>query len=556
MLINLSIKNYALIDELDLELAPGLNIFTGETGAGKSIVIESLNLILGERASAQLIRKGANKCFVTGAFDISKIKKLKKYLDDSGLAGEDAGSLILRREIDIAGKSRAFVNDTPAGLNTLLEIGNYLVDVHGQHEHQTLLKTASQRELLDSFAGNDKLLEDAGRLYSEWKELQAQKDSKNLSEQERTRLVDLYSFQVKEIDAAKLSPGDEEAIEQELPQMKNAEKLRELSNEAYQLLYGSEGSALEQLNKARKLLETINKLSNSLDETAGTLDSAVISAEEAADDIENFAEKLSSDPERLNELLSRQDLIYKLKKKYGSDIAEILAYREKIGRELDALTKFDQNLQELDAAIAKTFKQLSGVCERLSEARKKAGAKLSAGVESELSELGMKKAKFSISLVKESEPASEGWDRVEFLFSANQGVDAKPLKNIASGGEMSRVMLGIKTVLAKADNVPVLVFDEIDAGIGGPTGQTVGKKLKALSTHRQILCITHLPQIAAFADRHLAVEKGSQAGKTSTLIRDLAEKDRLEEIARMLSGEEITPTARKHASELITQSNA
>ncbi|MFH1368097.1 MAG: DNA repair protein RecN [Elusimicrobiota bacterium] len=556
MLLNLQIRNYALIDELNLELTPGLNIFTGETGAGKSIVIESLNLILGERASAQLVRKGSSRCFVTGTFDISKLKKLKKFIDDSGLSGDDTDTLILRREIDAAGKSRAFVNDTPAGLNTLLEIGNHLVDVHGQHEHQTLLKTASQRELLDGFAGNEELLSDAERHFRLWKELQAQKDSQNLSEQERARLVDLYSFQVKEINGAKLSPGEEEEIEQALPQMKNAEKLRELSNEAHQLLYGEDGSALEKLNKARKILETINNLSNSLGETAETLNSATYSVEEVSDEMENFAEKLSADPERFNELLSRQDIIHKLKKKYGKDIPEILAYGEKIEKELDALTKFDQNRQELDAKMSKTLKQLSVTCEKLTESRKKAATKLASGIAAELAELGIKKAQFKVLIEKENEPTSEGWDGIEFLFSANPGEDAKPLKNIASGGEMSRVMLGIKTVLAKADNVPVLVFDEIDAGIGGPVGQTVGKKLKALSKHRQILCITHLPQIAAFADKHLSVEKAVQAGKTSTLIRNLAEKDRLEEIARMLSGEEITPSARKHASELLTQSNA
>lgn len=544
-----------MIEELDLGLEPGLNIFTGETGAGKSIIIESLNLILGERASSQLIRKGADRCSVTGTFDISKIKPLRNWLDDAGLSGEDPGTLILRREIDIAGKSRAFVNDTPAGLNSLLAIGDFLVDVHGQHEHQTLLKTASQRLLLDGYAGNAELLEETGKLHAEWKELLSQKESQGLSEQERGRLIDLYSFQVKEIDAASLSPGEEEEIEQALPDMKNAEKLRELSSEAYQLLYGGDGAALEKLNRARKLLETMQNLSGSIGKTAETLNSAVFSAEEAASELESFAEKLSADPEKLNELLTRQDIIHKLKKKYGQDIPEILAYRDKTAKELDALSKFDQNRAELDAKIAKTFKQLSSACEKLSASRKKAGDKLAAGVEAELSELAIKKAKFRVSLERDTEPSSMGWDKVEFLLSANQGEDAKPLKNIGSGGEMSRVMLALKTVLARADNIPVLVFDEIDAGIGGPTGQVVGRKLKELAKRRQVLCITHLPQIAAFADRHLSVGKAAQAGKTSTFIRDLAEKDRVEEIARMLSGEEITPAARKHASELMEQAN-
>lgn len=552
MLLNLFIKNYALIESLRLELKPGLNIFTGETGAGKSIIIESLGLILGERASAQVVRKGSQRCFITAEFDVSRMKKLKKYLDVQGLFEND--TLILRREIDVSGKSRAFVNDIPVSLSALFGVGQYLVDVHGQHEHQSLIRSAEQRNLLDSFGGLDGLRQEVSENYQILRELTAQNESRQMSEQERQRLIDLYSFQINEIESSKLAQGEEEEIEQTLPQMKNAEKLRELSNEAYQLLYGSDGSALENLNKAKKLLENINSLSNSLIETAENLNTATYSIEEAANEIQNFAEKLSADPEKLNELLGRQDLISKLKKKYGRDVSEILSYWDKISKELDALTQFDQNRQELEQKIEKQNSKLLKLCAKLTSLRKEAGTKLGADVEKQLKDLGMKKAEFEILIEKDSQVNTHGFDKVEFMFSPNPGEDLKPLKDIASGGEMSRVMLAIKTALANADHVPVLVFDEIDSGIGGPMGQTVGKKLKDLARHNQILCITHLPQIAAFADQHILVEKETKAARTSTNVRILTQLGQLEEIARMLSGEETTLSARQHAQELIEAS--
>ena len=554
MLLNLHIKNYVLIDELNLEFGEGLNIFTGETGAGKSIIIESVGLVLGDRAGAGLVRKGSERCSICTEFDIDGYSQLGKFLSESALGDDGGGTLIIRREIDSAGKSRAFINDKPVGISMLSSVGDFLVDVHGQHEHQTLLQSKMQRDLVDRFAGNDSLLASTAGHYGAWRALAAQKEANTVSEQERERLVDLYSFQLKEINSLKPVPGEEEEIEQKLPVLKNAEKLRALSSEAYDLLYGSESSALQNAGKAQKLVENIVSISGSITGAAETLKTASSLLDDALRDIDKFRGSLEADPAALNELLSRQDQLHRLKKKYGKDIPEILAYADKISKELDALSNADRNLKELDAKIAKAEAELSSFCEKLSASRKKAAKKLSDGVEKELSALGMKKAKFSVDISREDSPSSHGRDSVGFMFSANTGEDLKPLKEIASGGEMSRVMLALKTVLANSDEVPVLIFDEIDSGIGGPMGQVVGSKLKTLSKHHQILCITHLPQIAAFAEKHFNVEKASAGGQTLTRVRALAKDGRLEEISRMLSGKEVTPAARAHASELIEQS--
>jgi DNA repair protein RecN (Recombination protein N) len=552
MLLTLHIKNYALIDDLRLEFREGLNIFTGETGAGKSIIIESLGLILGERASAQAVRNGAGRCFISGEFDCTGSKELIRFLEEQGLSADE--TLLLRREIDAAGKSRAFVNDLPVSIGTLHAIGEYLVDVHGQHEHQSLMRLATQRAMLDSFGDLDPLRGEVAEHFRRWRDLAAQEQSQQMSEQERQRLIDLYDFQLREIDEAKLIPGEEEEIEQALPQLKNAEKLQSLSDEAYGMLYNTEGAVIERLSKVQRTLDTIHSLGNALTETTENLKTVYYQIEEIARDIENFRDGLQAEPGRLNELMERQDDIHKLKKKYGATISAILAYREQIGNELDVLSRNDENRQELERKIATAKETLLVLCEKLSRQRKKAAERLGHGIEKELQDLGMKKARFEVAFEKEAEPTSDGIDRLEFIFSANPGESPKSLKGIASGGEMSRVMLAIKTVLAAADNVPVLVFDEIDAGIGGPMGQVVGKKLKKLSCHHQVLCITHLPQIAAFADEHLHVAKESKAGRTNTSVRTLPKEERIEEIARMLSGAAVTPAARKHAEELIESS--
>lgn len=556
MLLNLHIKNYALISDLHLEFAKGLNIFTGETGAGKSIIIESLGLVLGERASSSLIKKGASNCTITAEFDSSKIKELKSYLKEIAMDSSDNETLILRRELDISGKSRAFVNDLPVSLVTLNNIGKFLVDIHGQHEHQTLIQSTSQRNLLDTYGGLEEITDSLKAKYDTYKELLTAQQSQDMSEQEKERLIDLYSFQVKEISDAGLEIGEEEILEAELPKFKNSEKLDILCQEAKALLYNSEDACLQRVLKVQKILENINNVCGALNQTAENTKSAYYLLEECEKEVESFANSLESDPQKLNSMLERQDLINKLKKKYGATIQDILDYKNKKAAELNSLVQSDQNKLELKKKLDKEHAAISKICEDLSAKRKSAAKKLSAQVEKEIQELGMKKAHFNIEVIKELEFSSNGWDKIEFMFCANAGEDLKPLKSIASGGEMSRVMLALKTVLSKADKVPVLVFDEIDAGIGGPMGQTIGKKISSLSSFRQVLCITHLPQIASFAEKHFTVEKSDVNKQTVVNVKELCEKDRLDEIARMVSGEEITQTTRKHAAELIKQSKS
>ena len=550
MLTNLVIKNFALIDDLKLEFAEGLNVFTGETGAGKSIIVESIKFLLGERASGDLVKKGAQSCLVSGEFNCSKLKGLKKYLKELAIEVSDE-TLFVRREIDISGKSRGVVNDIPVSMKTLGAIGDFLVDIHGQHEHQSLFSSTAQRKLLDNFGDAEKYLNEISKNYGHWRELLAEKESKVLSEQERQRLADIYGFQVKEIDSASLKPGEDEETEAALPMMKNSGKLLELSQEAYGLLYESDGSVIEKIGKVKKLSDAINSLGGTA-EISESLNSASTFLEEAASLIEDYKEKLNCDPDALEKLLERQNLIRNLKKKYGSTIEEVLSFREKNAKELEILNKFDQNRKELEKEIEKTAKELFSWCSRLSNERKKWAEKLGEGVKKELGFLGMKKARFEISFEKMPEPFSEGWDKIDLMFQPNPGEDLKPLKDIASGGEISRVMLAIKTVLSKADEVPVLIFDEIDTGLGGPMGQVVGKKMSDLSKNHQVISVTHLPQIAAFALQNISVTKETSDNKTKIKARALSEDDKIEEIARMLSGEKISDSARKHARELIS----
>lgn len=572
MLTELNIRNYALIDSLKIEFGQGLNVLTGETGAGKSIIVDALGLILGEKANATSIRKGSQRCEITGIFDLQKNQPAKKFLSSFSLQENQDDLLFFRRELDSQGKSKSFINDKPVALSTLSELGNLLVEIHGQNEHQRLLKSNEQKNFLDRYAGNDSLRESVSQLYSEWKSLGQQLEASRLSEQEKNQRTDLYQFQLQEIDAAKLLIGEEEEMERVLPQLKNVERLRSASDALYAQLYESEGSALERLRKSQKLIESILSLGIDLQESPALLDQAIVSVNEIVNRIETFRNSLDTDPRKLDEIISRQDLLFKLKKKYGKSVQDVLDYREKISADLKRLQGHAEAVQELDKKIEQSYAELVRQCKKLSAARKKFGEKLSAAVEKELKELGFQKARFLIrldsekdergqeaehsrALVKEA-PTPTGLEKIEFLFSANPGEDPQPLKNVVSGGELSRLMLALKKILAQADLVPTLIFDEVDAGIGGSMGHVIGEKLKSLGRSHQLLVITHLPQIAAFAQKQIAVRKNVAGGRTQTMIELLDKTSRQKEIARMLGGasgdgKEPTPASLKHAAELL-----
>ncbi|MBU2614144.1 MAG: DNA repair protein RecN, partial [Elusimicrobia bacterium] len=550
-------KNYALIENLKLEFTNKLNIFTGETGAGKSITIEALGLLLGDRASAGVVRTGTPKSVITGVFSIEHSPEIKKILKEQDLELEE-NTIILRREIDAAGKSKCYCNDQPVTAQFASKIGDVLVDIHGQNEHQTLLKSNNQLSIIDKYGDLLELRSKITEQNRQYQGLQDEIDNLKLSAQQREHKIDLYKFQVKEIDAAQLKPNTEEEIDSILPQLKNSEKIIKLVSEAHEILSGEETSVISNVQKVSQLIESINTISEGAFAGDAKLEGIISQLKDASTELDKYRDKLEVDPKELDKLIEKKDLILKLKKKYGATAQEIIDYREKIGLELNKLLHGEENLAELEKKIKLIEKKLLELCEDLSQKRKKVCTKLEKLVEKEIQDLGMAKAKFKIGLEKDLTPENKpkitnsGFDTIEFLFSPNLGEEPRPLKEIASGGEMSRTMLALKVVLGKASDVPVMVFDEIDAGVSGPMSSVIGSKLEEISKSRQVFCVTHMAQIAGYAQTHYKVEKSARAGRTFTEVIVLGTKTaRIEEMARMLSGGKITDTTRKHAEELL-----
>lgn len=549
MIRELEIRNFALIESLRIRFGEKLNALTGETGAGKSIVVDAIGLLLGDKSQASAVRKGAERCQILGIFEIGKNRAAAKLLKELSLEGEE-DVLILRREIDSQGKSRAFVNDRPVILSTLSSLGEHLIELHSQHEHQKLLKSAEQRDFLDRYAEAWNLRAQTAEAFASWKVLLEKKEASQISDQERNQKIDLYVFQVKEIEDSKLRPGEEEELDEALPRLKNAEKIRAALDEAFGQLYEDEGSVSERLRKVKRSFENLAALGMDLKDAPRILEETLVGAEEMVGEIEKARGSVVSDPARLDGIFARQDMISKLKRKYGATLAEIIAYGNKIKGELEILQNYAQNLSQLERDIEKAHSALMKMAKALSAARKKAGEKLAAAVEKELKDLGFLKARFDVQLVAEP-PSPAGLETVEFLLSANLGEDLKPIKAVASGGELSRIMLALKKILALSDMVPTLIFDEVDAGIGGAMGNVIGEKLKGLGKTHQVIAITHLPQVAAYAECHIAVRKEVRSARTKTEIELLEKDGRVEEIARMLGG--ISTISLKHAAELLEE---
>lgn len=551
MLTTLQIKNYILIDALKIDFASGLNIFTGETGAGKSIIFDAIGILLGEKVSPAVVRKGANQCSISGIFVIDRCPSVEKLASERGIDVSD-GQIVIRREVDAGGRSRCFLNDEIVSVGFLSELGNLLVDIHGQHQHQSLLKLAFQSEFLDAVAGIEKELGEYRKIYSTWLALKAKLKSLNMSIQEKERLMDLYKFQINEIDSADIKPGDDEYINQMLPQMKNSSKLKALASEMWEQIYEGENSVITVTDKLRQNMEKLVAMGAPLAEHLDALNEVSEKLGGVKDSISDYLDSVSEfDEAKIDQLISKLDKLDRLKKKYGATIEAILEHREKISKELENLQMSDDIKKDVESDLAATEKNLNALALKLSKKRNAAAEKLASSVVNELKHLGMPKAKFSVRFEREASPTINGFDKIEFLFSANPGEDLKPLKEIISGGEMSRFMLALKTV--EAGSIPVLIFDEVDAGLSGPMGQSVARKLSALSKKSQVIAITHLPQIAAFAERHFVVEKIADKNKTTTNIRILRPDEVVNEIARMLSGKEVTDSALRHAEELRKQ---
>jgi DNA repair protein RecN (Recombination protein N) len=556
MLEELVVENYAIIDNLNVSFGAGLNVLTGETGGGKSILIGALGLLLGDKADAETIRAGSDEANVSGVIRVGESAEVVSWLKDHGVNPEDQ-AIIIRRRIKRSGKGSVFVQSSPFTLSALRELTGLIFDLHGQHEHQSLLRVESHRKLLDRYSGCEEIDESFSGCYSRLLRQREAYTELLGSEQERLRRADLLKFSVQEIDEAELKPGEDDALARELKLLAGAEKLEQALETVLRNSVESRGGALGFLREARGAMAEAGQLDSELTPAAKQLDDAFYEIEDVVENVRRYRSSFNFDPARLESLESRMALIGKLKKKYGGSIEEILEYGNSSRRELERMENADQEKQALEKDIVGLEKELRGLAEKLSIKRKEGAEKLRPAIEAELKSLGMEKARFRVQIqVKENEAGrpvytSHGKDRVEFLISPNQGEPFRRLAQIASGGEISRIMLAIKSVLAESDHINSLIFDEVDVGIGGEVALAVGERLKRLGEHKQVLCITHLATLAVRADNHIKVEKVLKAGRTITLSKAIRGNQRLEEIARMLAGDRQGELSLKHAGELL-----
>lgn len=552
MLTELLVRNAALLEDARLEFGPGFHALTGETGAGKSLLLDALGLALGRRAEGGFVRQGAERLSVSAQFH-GLGRRLKELVKEGGLEGESQDELVLRREVDAAGKSRAFVNDHPVTLATLARLGESLVFIHGQNEHQLLLKPSEQRKLVDDYGALSAERDAVAAAYDVWRRAADEQNNLTLSDQERSQRMDLYRFQKKELDTA--DPRGEEESENEalLPQLKNAGRLKDLALEAHGLVQGQESAALDLVRRIARDVETLRGLGAPVADLSDLLGSALVSLEEVAQRLESYAAGIDADPARLDALLGRMDLLGKLKRKYGPTLADVVAHRARLTEELDRLEHLEERGRDTAGRVAAAQAELARRSAVLSEGRRRAGKKLAAAVQRELKDVGLALAEFDVEVATSMESLSEsGADHVRFLFAANPGEGRNPLADVASGGELSRVMLALESALARTEGPPVMIFDEIDAGVGGALGSLLGRKLARLAAQRQVLCITHLATIAACAGAHWSVAKVVKNDRTRTLVRRLSEEERVGEIARLFgAGGETADIGWRHARELL-----
>ena len=550
MLKELRIRNLAIIDDLAVRFARGLNILTGETGAGKSIIVDALGLALGDRAQSDLIKSGEKEATVQAYFEIPG----DKSLPDIGI--DTSEGILLGRIISAGGKSRAYINDSMVTQQTLSEVGKALVDIHSQHEHQGLLTTEKQRTVLDCYGKLQPLRERVASLFTEVRTLRTERDMLREQVRERAQRLDLLRFQVNEIDAASLEPGELEKLEEERSILSNVSRLNEYTEKAYSLLYESEGSCFEGLSGVIALVRDMHSIDSGIEETVKLLESAMPLIEDASISLRGLRDRYDLEPGRLETVEERIELIRKLGRKYGDGTESILRYRESADDEMKGLESVDEKLALIEGSFRVKEEELLRAASDLSDKREKTALALEGAIVDTLRELAFGSAEFRIGVKKEQEEdgkyivGAAGMDKIEFLFSANPGEPLKPLSRIASGGELSRVMLALKSILADADSVPVLIFDEVDAGIGGRTAESVGKKLDMLSEGHQLLCITHQAQIARYGDFHLKIEKRNKNNRVCVEVKELDGQERLDEIARMLSGK-VTEISLRHAGELL-----
>jgi DNA repair protein RecN (Recombination protein N) len=554
MLATLRIKNLALVSDLTLELEPGYNVITGETGAGKSILIGALNLVLGERADRTLIRSGADASSVEAVFDTSKLPgKPDSFLQENGLETCADNQLIIKRTITAAGASRQFINGSPTTLAVLGALGERLVDIHGPHDHQSLFSPARQLAILDAYAGLEGQRARVAEAHIARARLAEEKAALIVDEKTYAQQLDLFRHQSNEIAAAKLTEDEEPRIEAEYKRASNSARLIELAETAARALGEDENSVLTELGAVGRSLHDLARLDESAGPIAEQQRQAVALLNDLQSEISNYRDRLDVDPSRLQELEERLNLIHSLKRKYGSSLAEVIAFGNEARKKQQQLESRDAEIVRLNNELQKAEAALLKAARELSTARAKAIPKLAKAVTTQLTDLGFKQSHFAVTLKQLAEPGPTGIDEADFQFAPNPGEPAKPLKAIASSGEIARVMLAIKTVLAAEDQIPVLIFDEVDANVGGETAAAVGAKMKQIGTQRQVICITHLPPVAAAAQTHYLVTKEVIDGRTISRIEPLNKASRINELTRMLGGQ--TPAARKHAEALVREAH-
>ncbi len=564
MLKLLTIKNFAIAEELEIEFGKGLNLLTGETGAGKSILINAISAVVGSRVSTDVVRTGAEKAVVSAVFDVSNFTAVQQQLESLGLPVEE--ELFIRREISLKGSSRAFVNNVAVPIGTLAHLGNLLVDIHGQHEHQSLLRRETHRELLDAFGSHADLMEAVASAFHKMESLQSQLQERQRRQKELEEKQELYRFQLQEIERAELQPGELEELEAERKILANSEKIFEIAARLLQIFNGEAISLLELMGSAEQDLMELGEFSSEIRKLTEEFASARVIAQETARSIEEFQASVEFDPLRLEAVESRLNLIRQLQKKYGATIEEILAYKQSLEEQLASAENFAQEIDRLKKEYENAVNEYIEHAVALSAARTQAAEKLEAQVQEELKYLGMGGTRFKVAITQNPDPDSPvqikgqpvhaeatGIDAVEFFISPNPGETFKPLQKIASGGEISRIMLALKRILARIDRVPTLIFDEIDVGVSGRIAGAVGRSIARLAESHQVICITHLPQIASQRADHFVVEKYVANDRTFVRVRRLEDQQRVDEIARLLSGERVTDSARQSARTLMEE---
>ncbi len=569
MLHEIHIQNFAIIDDLTVEFHPGLNLLSGETGSGKSIVVDALGLALGGRATTDVIRTGCDRATLTAVFRAPSRGTMKRWVEEYGLAEEGEAEIIFRRVIQANGRSRLLLNDQPVTLAAVRALADLLIEVHGQNEQVTLFSPDAQLELLDRFAGVEELRDQVAALYSRRRQLEAELDSLSQNEQDLLKTIDLLTFQLKELDQAELEPGEDARLEEEKRVLVHREKIQAAVSQAYGALYEDEHSACERVSVAARALEELRLYDSSFEAQVELLREVKARLEDAAITLRDYVKDLDASPHRLEEVEDRLALLDRIKRKYGKTLEDALAYREQVRRQLSGLEHSDERREEIARQLQFAAAEYRKAAESLSQKRQEAAGRLEKLLRKELADLGMEKTRFAVHFEPfplEDAGGPNGIDSIGFRISPNPGEDLRPLEKIASGGELSRIMLALKTVLgtvrldgasAKRALTPTFIFDEVDAGIGGSVAERVGQRLKRLAQTTQVICVTHLAQIACFADHHYYVEKFELGGRSHTRIEYLAdEKARAGELARMLSGTRVTDAVLKHATSMLKQASA